>query len=100
MDPSQEDFEKKIKKVSPKWKINAENLISLENNMRNTDKAWAEAVFSFSNKFEANKRLVSPVSGLAVYAKVFAQIGLISFFFALLAFGLSPMIKNWMGDIH
>ena len=42
--------------------------------MRNTDKAWAEAVFSFSNKFEANKRLVSPVSGLAVYAKVFAQI--------------------------
>jgi POT family proton-dependent oligopeptide transporter len=100
VDPSQEDFEKKIKKVSPKWKINAENLISLENNMRNTDKAWAEAVFSFSNKFEANKRLVSPVSGLAVYAKVFAQIGLISFFFALLAFGLSPMIKNWMGDIH
>ena len=68
--------------------------------MANTNSAWSSAVFDFSNKFEANKRLVSPVSGLAVYAKVFAQIALISFFFAVLAFILTPVIRNWMGDIH
>jgi len=100
IDPSQEDFEKKMKKVSPKWKSKAEDLIALENSMRAKNSEWAESVFRFTNKFETNKRLVSPISGLAVYAKVFSQIALISFFFALLAFLLTPIIKKWMGDVH
>ncbi len=60
---------------------------------------WAKAAFQFNSALENHKRQVAPIRGLATYAKIFAQIALISFMFAILAFIVSPIMKKWMQGI-
>ena len=88
-----------LEKITPKWKSKAQKLIALETSMMKENAEWAEAAFQFNSTLESHKRQVSPIRGLATYAKIFAQIALISFMFAILAFLVSPIMKRWMQGI-
>ena len=88
-----------LQKVTQKWKSKAEELIALETAMIKENPEWAEAAFQFNSALENHKRQVAPIRGLATYAKIFAQIALISFMFAILAFIVSPVMKRWMQGI-
>jgi dipeptide/tripeptide permease len=82
-----------------KWKSKADKLIAMETKMLSENPEWANAAFSFNSALESHKRQVAPIRGLATYAKIFAQIALISFMFAILAFIVSPVMKRWMQGI-
>jgi hypothetical protein len=96
---SEEKREHELKKVTKKWKDKAVLLIDMETNMLADNPEWANAAFSFNSALESHKRQVGPIRGLATYAKIFAQIALISFMFAILAFLVSPIMKRWMQGI-
>ena len=96
---SDEKREHELKKVTKKWKDKAAELIAMEESMIEQNAKWAYAAFSFNSALESHKRQVGPIRGLATYAKIFAQIALISFMFAILAFIVSPIMKKWMQGI-
>ncbi len=96
---SEEKREHELKKVTKKWKDKAGLLIAMETNMLADNAKWANAAFSFNSALESHKRQVAPIRGLATYAKIFAQIALISFMFAILAFIVSPLMRKWMQGI-
>jgi len=94
-----EERKHELEKITPKWKLKAEKLIALETSMVKENAEWAEAAFEFNSALENHKRQVAPIRGLATYAKIFAQIALISFMFAILAFIVSPIMRKWMQGI-
>ena len=96
---SDEKREHELKKVTKKWKDKAAELMAMEESMIEQNAKWAYAAFSFNSALESHKRQVGPIRGLATYAKIFAQIALISFMFAILAFIVSPIMKKWMQGI-
>jgi len=91
--------EHELSKVTLKWKSKAEKLIAMETKMIAENPEWAHAAFDFNSALEDHRRQVAPIRGLATYAKIFAQIALISFMFAILAFLVSPIMKRWMQGI-
>ena len=93
------EIDKDLKKISRKWRLAAEEMITFENDMWQNNSGWASVIFEFTNSMNQNKQLVKPYPALAIYSKVFAQIALMSFFIALFAFVISPLLKYWMHGI-
>ena len=54
--------------------------MAMEESMIEQNAKWANAAFSFNSALESHKRQVGPIRGLATYAKIFAQIALISLY--------------------
>lgn len=104
---SDEEFEKehgrtwrKLELKNPEAIKNAENFIAMQSKMREENPNWAENVISLKSGIRKNHSMVSSMLNLGTYTKVFALIGLISIFFAIVALVLSPIMKRWMHGIH
>ena len=90
---------KALDKISKKWTLAAEEMIGYENIMIEKNSTWANVVFNYTSAIDKNKLMVKPYPALATYSKVFAQIALLSFFIAIFAFVISPLLKYWMHGI-